>query len=252
MKYVRIKTESGASWGVVNGDQIRLLAQAPYQSLSFTGISLPVSDAVLLAPCEPTKIVAVGKNYFDHIRECDSTGDVPPNPILFIKPPTSLNDPNAPIAHPSISTRVDYEGELAFVIGKTAKNVRREDAASYILGYTCLNDVTARDLQANDGQWTRAKGFDGFAPVGPLLTDEVDPSDLAIETCLNGEVKQSARTSLFIWKIPELVEFITQCMTLLPGDVVTTGTPAGIGRMLPGDVVEVRIEGIGVLKNHIV
>ncbi|MDD4715867.1 MAG: fumarylacetoacetate hydrolase family protein, partial [Oscillospiraceae bacterium] len=210
---------------------------------------LPFQGAVLLAPCTPTKIVCVGKNYFDHAMELGDT--TPEHPILFLKGPNTLNRPEGSVKAPPFVRRLDYEGELAFVIRKRAKDVLPEEAREYILGYTCLNDVTARDVQADDVQWTRAKTMDGFAPVGPLVTDELDPSDLKVETRLNGVARQSSRTSKMMWGIPQLISFITASMTLMPGDVVATGTPAGIGPMIPGDVVEVDIQGIGILRNTV-
>ena len=249
MKLVKIMHAGKKVWAMIEGDAARFLDGAPFDGISPTDETVKLSDARLLAPCEPTKIVAIGKNYYDHVSEMND--GLPEDPIIFIKPTTALNDPDGEIVCPEISARVDYEGELALVVKKKAYKVKKEDAADYILGYTCLNDVTARDLQKKDGQWTRGKGFDTFAPVGPLLTDEVNPEALSIETRLNGEVKQRSDTGKLMWKIPYLIEFITACMTLLPGDVVTTGTPAGIGPMRPGDTVEVEIEGIGILRNRI-
>jgi 2-keto-4-pentenoate hydratase/2-oxohepta-3-ene-1,7-dioic acid hydratase in catechol pathway len=201
----------------------------------------------LLAPAEPTKIVAVGKSYREHAEEMSE--GTPETPVLFLKPTTALNRPDGEIILPRLSRRVDYEAELAFVIGKAARHVPPEAAGDYIFGYTCFNDVTARDIQKGDGQWTRGKGFDGFAPVGPWLVTGLEVSDLAVTARLNGEIKQSGRTSQLMWPIPALLAFITACMTLLPGDLVTTGTPAGVGPMRAGDVVEVEVEKIGVLRN---
>ncbi len=205
-------------------------------------------EARLIAPCSPTKVVAVGLNYRDHAEELDM--DVPETPLLFMKPSTSVIGRGESIVIPEASKRVDYEAELAVVIGKTARHVPAADAHDVILGYTCLNDVTARDLQSRDGQWTRAKGFDTFCPIGPWIETELDPSDLSIELLLNGEVKQKSRTSELIFSPAELVEFISGVMTLLPGDVIATGTTSGIGLMTDGDEVEVRIEGIGSLVNR--
>jgi len=198
MKYVRIKFNGQPSWGELSHESVHLLDQAPYEGGQKTGKVLALSDCELLAPCQPSKIVAVGKNYHDHIKEFDA--QVPERPILFIKPSTAIQDPGKPIVLPSrmLSSRVDYEGELALVIGKKASHIAVADAAQYILGYTILNDVTSRDLQKLDGQWTRAKGFDTFAPVGPLLTDEVDPANLQITTTLNGHVRQQESTAQLI------------------------------------------------------
>lgn len=250
MKYVRFERAGISAWGVLKGDTVRTINHAPYSGISYDGDLLPLSECHLLAPCEPTKIVCVGKNYYDHAVEMGE--GVPENPILFLKAPNTVNHPEAVVHAPGFVKRLDYEGELAFVIKKRAKDVKAYDFSSYILGYTCLNDVTARDIQKLDGQWSRGKSMDGFAPIGPWVTDEVDPADLKLETRLNGKVVQSSRTSMFMTKVPELMEFITAAMTLEPGDVVTTGTPAGIGSMSLGDTIEVELEGIGILRNHIV
>lgn len=250
MRYVRVAQGDVVSWGVLEGDAVRTLSSAPYEAVQYDGGRLALGDCALLAPCTPTKVVCVGRNYYDHIKELGN--DVPENPVLFMKTMNCLNIPEGTIHAPAFVTRLDYEGELAFVVKKRAKDVRAEEAQDYILGYTCLNDVTARDIQKSDGQWTRGKCMDGFCPVGPWVTDEVDPADLEITTRLNGRVVQHSSTALFMAKLPELMAFITASITLEPGDVVTTGTPAGVGPMVPGDVVEVEIAGIGVLRNHIV
>ncbi len=254
MRAVRYLDSNQARWGLLRDDQfIQPLTSAPYLDGQPCGQAVLIQDVKLLAPCEPTKIVAIGKNYHDHIKELDSSSQVPQSPILFIMPPTSVNHPGSPIRllPTSISKRIDYEGELALVIGKPASRITPEQAPEYIAGYTCLNDVTARDIQQADGQWSRAKSADGFAPIGPVLTDEVDPQNLQIQTRLNGKVVQQSSTSQQIWPVTELVSLISQTITLLPGDVVTTGTPSGIGPMKAGDVVEVCIEGIGCLQNPV-
>ncbi|NLD88621.1 MAG: fumarylacetoacetate hydrolase family protein [Clostridiales bacterium] len=253
MKYLRFNHNDKPVWASLEGDTAKILSAAPYNGGERTGETVPLDGIKLLAPCEPEKIVAVGKNYFDHIKEIGGDdAPVPETPILFIKPPSAIIGPEDNIMYPEISERVDHEAELAFIMKKDAKNVKAENALEYILGYTCLNDVTARDIQRKDGQWTRAKSFDTFAPVGPIVTDEVDPSDLHVECRVNGEVRQSSSTSCFMWKISELVEFITSCMTLKAGDVVTTGTPSGISPLNRGDKVEIELEGIGILTNYIV
>lgn len=209
------------------------------------------ADITSLAPCLPTKIIAVGLNYEDHAREMNRTP--PEDPMLFMKPSTAVIAHQKEIKYPAhMSNRVDYEGELGVVIGKRAHMVEKEQALEYVFGYTCINDVTARDLQAKDTQFTRGKGFDTFAPIGPFIETEVDPADLPIKTFLNGEVKQNSSTKNLIFSVPELVSFISKVMTLLPGDIIATGTPSGISPMSPGDVVEVEIEGIGRLVNRVI
>ena len=250
MKYVRFARTDGPCWGVVKGEEVFTLSRPPFDGVEYDGGSLPLSQCKLLAPCEPTKIVCVGKNYADHAREM---GAEPPGfPVLFLKGTNTLNRPDGALHAPEFVNRLDYEGELGVVIGRRAKNIKGKDFADYVLGYTCLNDVTARDIQQHDGQWTRGKSMDGFCPMGPWVTDEVDPGALRLTTRLNGKVVQSGETADFITPVPQLLEFITASMTLEPGDVVATGTPAGIGPMIPGDVVEVEIEGIGILKNQVI
>jgi len=212
------------------------------------GQVLSLEDVELLAPCLPSKIVCVGLNYVEHARELKM--QLPAEPILFIKPPSATLGPGGQIVYPPSSQQVDYEGELAVVMGKRCKNVPAEDAEKYILGYTCFNDVTARDLQHKDVQWTRAKSFDTFAPFGPWIA-KINPANAAIQTRVNGKVKQKSNTSDLIFGVPRLVEFISQVMTLEPGDLIATGTPPGVGPLQKGDVVEVEIEGIGVLKNYV-
>ncbi len=220
------------------------------EDIKLTGLRFPLADVRLLAPMLPSKVICIGKNYADHAREMG--GEPPSEPVIFLKPSTSVCGPGDPIFRPAaISERTDYEGELAVVIGRLCSQVPAELAASVIFGYTCANDVTARDLQARDGQWTRAKGFDTFCPLGPWIETDVDPADLALTTELNGEVKQNSRTSLLLHDVPALVAFVSQVMTLLPGDVLLTGTPAGIGPMGKGDQVRVTIEGIGSLTNPV-
>lgn len=208
-----------------------------------------LDDVRLLAPVLPTKVVAIGLNYRDHAEEVGLP--IPDEPLLFIKPASSIIGPAEPILLPPQSTRVDYEAELAVVIGKRARKVPQQKALEHVAGYTCLNDVTARDLQGRDRQWTRSKGFDTFCPIGPWIETEVDPSDLRIELYLNGERKQQSRTSMLIFPVARLVEFVSSVMTLEPGDIIATGTTSGIGPMKAGDTVEVRIEGIGSLVNPV-
>jgi len=206
-------------------------------------------DAALsfLPPVVPSKIVCVGRNYAEHAKELGN--DAPAEPIIFLKPPSALLPPGGTIVRPPQSQRVDYEGELAIVIGKEARNVSRDNWRDVVIGFTCANDVTARDLQKKDVQFTRAKSFDTFCPLGPWIVTELDPSHLAISTTVNGETKQSGNTWQMIFPCDVIVEFVTSVMTLLPGDVILTGTPAGVGPLNAGDVVEVTIEGIGTLRN---
>lgn len=250
MKYVRFERPDGPCWGVVKGEDVHTLAKPPYDGLEYDGGKLPLSQCRLLAPCSPTKIVCVGKNYAEHAKEM---GAEPPGfPVLFMKGLNTLNRPEGAVHAPDFVERLDYEGELAVVIRRRAKDVKAKDFADYVLGYTCLNDVTARDIQRHDGQWTRGKSMDGFCPAGPWVTDEVEPSALHVTTRLNGKTVQEGNTADFITPVGQLLEFITASMTLEPGDVVATGTPAGVGPMIPGDEVEVEIEGIGILKNQVI
>ncbi|MEV4674703.1 MULTISPECIES: fumarylacetoacetate hydrolase family protein [Actinomadura] len=252
MRIARFSTDDGMSFGVVEENTVAAIAAHPFGEPTFTGQRLPLADVRLLAPILPSKIIAIGKNYADHVREMG--GDAPPaEPVIFSKPSTAVIGPGEAITYPEkLSERVDHEGELAVVIGRMCREVPASRAAEVILGYTCANDVTARDLQQKDGQWTRAKGFDTFCPIGPWIETEADPADLAITTSVNGEVRQDARTSQLLHDVPALVEYVSQVMTLLPGDVILTGTPAGVGPMQIGDEVTVTIEGIGSLTNRVV
>ncbi len=250
MKIVRYTNPRRTEYGILEGEVIRSLAGTPYQRIKVTDRYYKLSEVRLLAPCTPSKIVAVGLNYRSHAEEVSS--QLPDTPLIFLKPSTSVIGPEENIIYPESSQRVDYEGELAVVIKTRAWRVPREQALNYILGYTCFNDVTARDLQSKDPQWNRSKSFDTFAPIGPWIETDLDPANLTLETRLNGELKQQATTSDLIFSVPELVSFISHVMTLLPGDVIATGTPSGIGPMKPGDTVEVSIEAIGTLKNYVV
>ncbi|GAA4228663.1 fumarylacetoacetate hydrolase family protein [Actinomadura meridiana] len=252
MRIARFSTDEGMSFGVVEENTVAAIAAHPFGDLTFTGQRLPLTDVRLLAPILPSKVIAIGKNYAGHVSEMG--GDAPPaEPVVFSKPSTAVIGPQEAIAYPQkLSQRVDYEGELAVVIGRMCREVPASRAAEVILGYTCANDVTARDLQTKDKQWTRAKGFDTFCPLGPWIETEIDPADLAITTTVNGETRQDARTSLLLHDVPTLVEYVSQVMTLLPGDVILTGTPAGIGPLEIGDEVTVTIEGIGGLTNRVI
>jgi 2-keto-4-pentenoate hydratase/2-oxohepta-3-ene-1,7-dioic acid hydratase in catechol pathway len=239
-------------FGVLNDqDAILVLRGDPiYSGIVPAEKSLKLSDVKLLAPVIPrSKVVCIGKNYADHAAEMDS--EVPSEPIIFIKPNTSVIGPNELIIWPRMSERVDYEAELAIVIGRICKEVPASKAKDVIYGYTLANDVTARDLQKKDGQWSRAKGFDTFCPLGPWIETEFIPGDQKITSTLNGEVKQSSMLSAMIFKVPQIIEFVTNVMTLLPGDVILTGTPAGIGPMPSGASITVAIDGLGALTNKV-
>jgi 2-keto-4-pentenoate hydratase/2-oxohepta-3-ene-1,7-dioic acid hydratase in catechol pathway len=250
MKIIRFAREKSVQYGVINGDSIRVLQGTPYRGLHYSGDEIPQGEVRLLAPSLPTKIVCLGLNYVLHAAE--GNFKLPSEPLIFLKPPSSLIGPEDNIIYPGMSERVDYEGELAVVIGKKASHVSAETALDYVLGFTCFNDVTARDLQTRDGQWTRAKGFDTFSAVGPCIETEVDYRDCPVETYLNGETKQQGTTRDMIFPVPQVISFISRVMTLLPGDVIATGTPSGIGPMQPGDKVEVNIKPIGTLRNFVV
>jgi 2-keto-4-pentenoate hydratase/2-oxohepta-3-ene-1,7-dioic acid hydratase in catechol pathway len=264
MKYCAFELNGQSHFGLVEAvagvEQItRLLLKAPDQvggdmeDLPSKRMDhLALAEATLLAPVRPSKIVCVGRNYRDHVAELGN--EVPSEPLLFFKPPSSLLAPGGEIRRPKVSQRVDFEGELGLVIGKKCyKLAADEDVRPYILGYTCVNDVTARDLQNTDGQWTRAKGFDTFCPVGPLVTDEVNPwSGVVVETRVNGELRQQGETRDFIFSLGVVIRYISQAMTLVPGDLIASGTPKGVGPVVAGDVVEVRVEGVGTLRNPVV
>ena len=251
MKIVRIDAEADdITYGTVEPDGIRLYHGSPFFQWERSETVLPITEVKLLAPVIPTKVVAVGKNYVDHAAEMNS--DVPESPIIFLKPPTSVIGPMAPIKVPGASAEVHHEAELAVVMGKVARDVPAEDVSQYVLGYTIANDVTARDLQRSDGQWTRAKGFDTFCPLGPAIDTEFDPTEAHAITChVNDELRQDGYTSDLVFGVADLVSFVSSVMTLLPGDVILTGTPAGVGPIVAGDRVEVEIDGIGVLMNPV-
>jgi 2-keto-4-pentenoate hydratase/2-oxohepta-3-ene-1,7-dioic acid hydratase in catechol pathway len=252
MRLVRFRFGDRIATGAIDAgsEDIRILRGTFFDDPIPTGEQVPLADVRLLAPVLPSKAVCVGKNYAAHAAEFGM--EVPDEPLLFLKPSTAIAGPGDPIQLLPISARVDYEGELAVVVGRLARHVRAEDAYRYILGFTCANDVTLRDLQKMDDQWARAKGFDGSCPLGPWVETELDPNDIRVETRLNGEIRQAAQTSDMVFGVAELIEYITEFMTLLPGDVLLTGTPEGVGRLSHGDVVEVEVEGIGTLSNPVV
>ena len=252
MKIARYEFEGGIRYGMVDSaaGKVREIAGEPFEGVQATGVVHRLEEVRLLAPVAPGKIVAVGLNYRDHAREMGK--QIPEEPLLFLKAPSALNPPGGEIVYPPQSKRVDYEAELAVVIGRTAKNVKARDAAAHILGYTCINDVTARDLQVKDVQYTRAKGFDTFAPLGPWIETDLDPSALPIRCLVNGEARQDGNTREMGATVPRLVEFISAVMTLYPGDVIATGTPPGVGSLRVGDEVTVEVGGIGALTNRVV
>jgi 2-keto-4-pentenoate hydratase/2-oxohepta-3-ene-1,7-dioic acid hydratase in catechol pathway len=257
VQIVRISTGEITKYGVIEGDIVRGFTGSPFSGgeeqgnqFEADGSIYKLPDVKLLAPCTPSKLVCLGLNYRSHAEEVKIPE--PEIPLIFLKPSTTVIGPDDSIILPIGSRRVDYEAELGVVIKQRAKFAPEEKAYEYILGYTCVNDVTERYNQRDDGQWTRAKGYDTFAPMGPCIDTGIDPGNLLVETYLNGELRQSARTGDLIFGIPALLHFITGVMTLLPGDVIATGTMSGIGRMNSGDTVEVRIEKIGTLRNYVV
>ncbi len=252
MKILRFEAEGKTSYGLADPEagKVREIAGGPFEAIQVTGRVYSLDEVRVLAPVTPSKIVAVGLNYRDHAREMGKT--IPAEPLLFLKAPSAVNSPGGDIVYPRASTRVDHEAELAVVIGRKAKDVKRKDAPAFILGYTCINDVTARDLQVKDGLYARAKGFDTFAPLGPWIETELDPSALSIRCLVNGRVRQDGNTREMGATVPELVEFISHVMTLHPGDVIATGTPPGVGPVKVGDEIRIEVEGIGALTNRVV
>jgi 2-keto-4-pentenoate hydratase/2-oxohepta-3-ene-1,7-dioic acid hydratase in catechol pathway len=248
---------SGVAWGVVEGPldatRERLTVAAieghPFETIRLTGNRWVLSDVRLLAPILPSKVVAVGRNYLDHIQEMGN--EAPVAPLVFLKPSTSVIGDGDYIRLPPDTAKVDHEVELAAVIGRPARDVSAENALSHVFGYTIGNDVSARDQQAADGQWTRAKGHDSFCPLGPWIETELDPSDLRLTASVNGQLRQDSRTSHMIHNLPALIAYMSAIMTLLPGDVILTGTPAGVGPIVAGDTVTMEIEGIGVLSTPV-
>ena len=250
MRVVRFYSGSKIKYGVIDKASIRGLRRTPFRRIELDDKTYHLDEVKLLAPCTPSKIVCLGLNYRSHAEETKLP--VPEVPLIFLKPSTAVIGPEEEIILPRGTKRTDYEGELGVVIGKRAKDVPEAKASEYILGYTCFNDVSERYNQRDDGQWTRAKGYDTFAPLGPCIETELSPNDLKIETYVNGKLYQCSRTSDLIFNVYRVVSFISGVMTLLPGDVIATGTPSGIGRLNPGDVVEITIEMIGTLRNSVV
>ncbi|MBU0491267.1 MAG: fumarylacetoacetate hydrolase family protein [Chloroflexi bacterium] len=256
MRIIRYRYQDQVDWGVVVrrtlrvGDTVHALVGTLYGDVAPGAPVQPLDRVTLLAPCQPTKIVAVGRNYAAHAAELGN--EVPEEPIIFLKPPSAIIGPEETIVWPAASERVDHEGELAAIIGRCCHAITPAEAAGVVWGYTCANDVTARDLQKRGGgPWSRGKGYDTFCPLGPWVETELDPGDLRITTRVAGEIRQDSRTSLMIYNIPTLISFISHIMTLEPGDVVLTGTPAGVGPVVPDQTVEVEVQGIGVLRNRV-
>ncbi len=250
MRFIRFSDDGVPTYGTIEGGEIYRLDSDPFEASARRERVGPLNEVELLAPVAPSKIIAIGKNYTEHAAEMAS--DAPDEPLMFFKPPSAVIGPQANIVCPAISQRVDHEGELVVVIGKRVRNASAEDALDYILGFTCGNDVTARDLQRRENQWVRGKGFDTFCVLGPWIETDLDPSNLSIVTRVNGEVRQDGNTAQMIFDVPTLIATASRVMTLEPGDVMMTGTPAGVGPIRPGDTVEVDIEGIGVLRSPVV
>ncbi len=249
MRIARFSHQDAIKYGIVDDTDLVVLAGDPmFAGFETTGERVPLADAALLAPAIPrSKVVAVGRNYVDHAKEFGN--EVPTEPLLFLKPNTAVIGPGDSVVRPPQSERTEFEGELAVVIGKIAKNVPVESALDYVFGYTIGNDVTARDLQRSDGQWSRAKGFDTFCPLGPAIETEFDPAVGTLTTRLNGEVTQHAPLSDMVHSVADIIAYASAAFTLLPGDVILTGTPAGVGPFVAGDVMEVEITGLGILRN---
>ena len=250
MRLVRFQSSDGPTYGIVEDDAVFAVHGDVFGAFTTGARLASLDDVQVLPPCQPSKIIAVGRNYMELAKQMQT--DVPDEPLIFMKPPSSVIAHLEPIVYPAISQRVDHEGELAVVIGKTCRHVDASQARSYVLGFTCANDVTARDVQRRDGQWTRGKGFDTFLPIGPFIRTDLDVASATLQTRLNGQVRQNGAVSQMVFSVDFLISYISRVMTLLPGDVLLTGTPAGTGPMQPGDVVEVAISGIGVLRNHVV
>jgi 2-keto-4-pentenoate hydratase/2-oxohepta-3-ene-1,7-dioic acid hydratase in catechol pathway len=250
LRYYRIVAGDGAAWAREDGDRLRLLTGDPFVGAVDTAATVARDTARLLAPAQPSKVVAIGLNYKDHAAERGKP--LPEEPLMFLKPPSAVIGPGDVIRKPAWAGRVDHEAEMGIVIARTARDLESPEAArAHILGAVCVNDVTARDLQDKDVQFTRAKGFDTFCPVGPCIATGLDLGRLAVVGRVNGSVRQQSRTDQLIFDAGYLVWFVSRVMTLLPGDIISTGTPSGIGPLQAGDVVEVEVEGVGVLRNPV-
>jgi len=250
--FVAFDKDGTRAYGLLEDKTILELEKPPWISTELSGRKFPKQEMKLLCPSAPSKIILTGLNYKEHIKESASAAKEFDEPVIALKAPSALIGPEELIIHPGTGVEVHFEGELALVIGKKAKKVFKEEAPNYIFGYTCLNDVTARNLQKKDVQWSRAKSFDTFCPVGPWIVTDLEPNGLKITTRQNGFVKQDSATDKMIWSPSELVSFISGFMTLYPGDLISTGTPAGVGPLLPEDLIEIEIEKIGLLKNRVI
>ncbi len=250
MKLARFTYKSKQYWGKIEGRKLRVIEGGPFCGIKVTRQLIPLHSIKLLPPAEPTKIILSGLNYKAHARELKMK--IPKEPVIFLKPVTALVGHLDNIVYPEDVKRLDYEAELAVVIKKTGRSILESRVNEYILGYTCLNDVTARDLQIKDGQWTRAKSFDTFCPLGPWIETEINPDNLRIRSYLNGKLKQDSTTADFIFPLKSVVSFISKIMNLCPGGIISTGTPVGVGRMKHYDIIDIEIEGIGKLSNKII
>jgi 2-keto-4-pentenoate hydratase/2-oxohepta-3-ene-1,7-dioic acid hydratase in catechol pathway len=251
MIYCRFQSGDVHAWGIVEDHAVWEVTPDIFSPFEKTGQSFSLNEVRFLAPCLPSKIIAVGLNYKDHITEFGRT-EIPKEPVLFLKAPSAVVGLDEKIVIPKGAGRVDFEAELAVVIGKKGRHIPENQAMDHVLGFTCMNDVTARDLQKKDSQWARAKSFDTFAPMGPWISDGLPHDKLRVEACVNHKVLQQGHTSQMIFSVPMLISYISSVMTLLPGDVITTGTPNGVGPLKAGDVVEILVEGVGVLRNSVV
>ncbi|MCJ7508341.1 MAG: fumarylacetoacetate hydrolase family protein [candidate division Zixibacteria bacterium] len=249
-RFARFKVKDREHYGIVE-EKIYPLEGNIFCQYKVSSYGYNLDEVKLLPPCQPTKIILVGLNYHDHIKESSSASQAPEEPVIFMKPPSSLIATEEKIIYPAGVKKLDFEAELAVVMKERCKGISPEQAINHIFGYTCLNDITARDLQRKDVQWTRAKSFDTFCPLGPFISVGIDPSNLKIESYLNGKVQQSSNTNQMIFSVEEIISFVSKVMTLLPGDIISTGTPAGVNSLIPEDTIEIRIEHIGTLRNYI-
>ena len=249
MMYLRFQADGLNRYGILEGKTVYEITPNFFGPFKKTGEKFALAKVKLLAPCRPGKVISLGLNYREHVKEMKMAA--PLQPVIFLKAPSAVVGPHDAIVSPKISNHVDFEAELAVVIKKKAKNVTPKNALDYVLGYTCFNDVTARDIQRIDGQWARSKSFDTFAPMGPWITSDIDGDNLKIETFLNGKKKQSSNTSDMVFGVEEIISYVSEVMTLNPGDVISTGTPPGVGPMEKGDSVKIKIEGIGELVNTV-